>query len=247
MSAASEGVWWVAATEGLRGPLTQGEIFDSVRLGSVQQNTLLRSGGDGDWVTAGVAFPGAFGSAGPNNFGGSPPIFSSPAAPITQPPAALGAPVDVGVSVLLSCVTFSIWWNIWVYQRLTWSAETSGRPMGNRVTYFWLNIGLLGGGLFLSLLSGGLLLLLAIPALIASVVFWCLLVNEFGKDQELTLARSSMALPASPAMLIALLAVGNGLGFTIILLPVAIVVLVFFYLYFFRNHNAVAAALNASS
>lgn len=56
----AETAWWAAVTDGLKGPFTQGEIFDSIRAGSIQARTLLRQGEHGDFVPASTSFPAAF-------------------------------------------------------------------------------------------------------------------------------------------------------------------------------------------
>ena len=63
-SLADDATWWIAATEGLQGPLTQGEVFDSIRLGTTKEGTLIRSGADGPFATAGELFPAGFTAAG---------------------------------------------------------------------------------------------------------------------------------------------------------------------------------------
>ena len=57
---ASENAWWVAETEGLRGPLTQGEVFDAIRIGAVREGTLVRAGTQGSLAAAGEVFPAGF-------------------------------------------------------------------------------------------------------------------------------------------------------------------------------------------
>jgi len=57
---ASENAWWIAETEGLRGPLTQGEVFDAIRIGAVREGTLVRAGTQGSFATAGEVFPAGF-------------------------------------------------------------------------------------------------------------------------------------------------------------------------------------------
>lgn len=57
--------WWVAITEGVEGPLSRADVFEAVRMGRVQPNTLVRRGTDGAWGQAVDVFPGAFGTQGP--------------------------------------------------------------------------------------------------------------------------------------------------------------------------------------
>jgi len=236
--------WWFAATEGLNGPHTQGEIFEAVRMGRVRSQTLVRLGEQGEWVPAAQAFPAAFPSS------PTPPIGAGATPPrATAVPGSVGdltARVDVGVAVFLSVITIGIYWDIWLYKRLFWYAQESGRPLGNRINYFWLFIGFLAAGLFLGLLSVGFFLffLLIVGAVIASAVFSSLLINEIGKDQATITQRAAIRpMSASPATLVTLWVVGNAVGLTVVLLPVGIVLLVFFYIYFFRNHNAVIDSL----
>ena len=234
--------WWIAATEGLRGPLTQGEVFEAVRAGRVREGTLIRLGEAGDWITAIAAFPAAFASAGPV---WSPPR-PTPSSPATSSGTIndLNGKVDVGIAVLLSMITLGIYWDVWIYKRLAWYAERSGRPMGNRVTYFWLFIGFVAGSSFLSLVTFGALLILVIPLAIASVVFSALLISDIGKDQQAIIQNGGIAsLAATPTVLVVLWAVSNGIAWTVILIPISIVMLVFFFMYFFKNHNAVIESI----
>jgi len=108
------------------------------------------------------------------------------------------------------------------------------------VTYFWVLVGLVIG----SALMAFVFPLLWIPGYIAATVFGSLLTYELAKDQEATISRMNPVSgpPASPTTLVVLYAVGNGVGITIVLLPVTIVILVIFYVLFFRNHNAMVDA-----
>jgi len=152
----------------------------------------------------------------------------------------LASRVDVGLSTFLTLITLGIWFFFWLYPRLSWYSRTSGRPVGNRITFFWVLVGLFAGGVLSSLAFP----LLAFPVLIAGVVFGSLLTNELAKDQEATVRRLNpvSALPATPTTLVVLYVVGNGIGITIFLLPVSLVLLIFFYVLFFRNHNAMVDA-----
>jgi hypothetical protein len=234
--------WWFAATDGLHGPFSQGEIFEAIRMGRVQQGTLIRQGEQGDWAAAISVFRVAFPSSGSE-------WAPNPAQQVTNSGSSgsindLNGKVDVGITVLLSVITLGIYWDIWIYKRLGWYSEMSGRPMGNRVNYFWLFIGLIAGATALSLLTGGVFLILAVPLAIASVVFASLLISDLGKDQEVIALRTPTSkLPASMATLVILWAVGNGIGFTIILFPVGVVMIIFFFIYFFRNHNTIIDSL----
>lgn len=221
-------LWWVAYSGGVEGPFTQGQLFDAVRMGRLLPGTLVRQG-EGAWVPASDALPGAFSNQ-----------VVAPARPVRTD---LGQSVDVGVSVLLSLITFGIWWFIWVYPRLTWYAERAGRPVGNRLTYFWILVAAFGA----SIVLGFLTIVLAIPAAIVVAVFGSLLLYELSVDQRSIAAmRGVVAMPATASTVVTLYAVAQGISITIVLIPVSIVLLVFSYLYFFRNHNAAVAAMGSS-
>lgn len=238
-----ERIWWIAATEGVRGPLTQGEVFEEIRLGRVLANTLIRSDRAEEWVGASIRFPSAFAASEPA-LSAAPPVYAGSS--VTSGSINdLGGKADVGIAVLLSIITVGIYWDIWIYKRLAWYSANSGRPIGNRVTYFWLFIGLLGGAVFLSLVSIGALSLLLIPLVVASIVFSGLLISDIGKDQQAIVQQSAgPGLAVTPTTLVVLWTVGNAISYTIVLLPVGIVMLVFFFIYFFRNHNAAIDAVS---
>lgn len=248
----SSTAWWVYRTAGVQGPYPREQLARDFASGVLSGSTLVCEGSSGQWVTAQVAFgaspvpppppPGATVPSPP-----APPTapgFASPGPGYAAAPKDLSAPVDIGLSVFLSVITFGIWWLVWVYSRLAWYAQQAGRPMGNRVTYFWLYVGLNIGG-FVSVL---IFPLLWIPIYAAVAVFGSLLAYELAKDQQAIVDRSGgmVPLPATPTTLVVLFAVGTGVGVTIVLLPVTVVLLVFYYLFYFRNHNAVAQVLTSS-
>lgn len=237
----SASAWWIYSAAGVQGPYPREQLARDVASGVLSGSTLVCEGSGGAWISAQEAF-GAAPVPPPPPPGMAPP---APPAPPGAPtpgyavvPKDLGAPVDIGLSVFLSVITFGIWWLVWVYGRLAWYAQQAGRPMGNRVTYFWLFVGLNIGGVVSVLVFP----LLWIPIYAAVAVFGSLLAFDLAKDQEAIISRSGgrVALPANPATLVTLFAVGTGVGVTIVLLPVTVVLLVFYYLYYFRNHNAVA-------
>lgn len=226
MSESGGASWWVFNGSTVEGPFTVDDMLSAVRVGRLQAGTQVCQGAQGPWVTASVAFPSAF----------------TPTSLL--PTRNLGAPVDVGMSVFLSLITVGIWWLVWIYPRLTWYSQQSGRPPGNRLTYFWLVVGL-GAASVVSFL---IFPLLWFPLYIASVVFGCLLTVDIVRDQEAIATRNGWgpSLPGTVTTLVALYALAGGLGLTVILLPIAIVVLVFYFLFFFRNHNVVAGLLEPS-
>ncbi len=234
--------WWIYSSAAVEGPFTVDEMLEAIRLGRVQTGTQVCQGSQGPWVDAGVAFPSAFAPAPPQP--PTPPVASGYPTPAPLPSRSLGAPVDVGMSVFLSLITAGIWWLVWVYPRLTWYSQQSGRPMGARLTYFWLVVGL-GAASVVSFL---IFPLLWFPLYIASVVFGCLLTVDLVRDQEAIALRNGWgpALPGSVTTLVVLSSVAGGMGLTVILLPIAIGVLVFYFLYFFRNHNVIAGLLEPS-
>lgn len=226
MSESGGASWWVFNGSTVEGPFTVDDMLSAVRVGRLQATTQVCQGAQGPWVAAGVAFPSAF----------------TPTSLL--PTRNLGAPVDVGMSVFLSLITVGIWWLVWIYPRLTWYSQQSGRPPGNRLTYFWLVVGL-GAASVVSFL---IFPLLWFPLYIASVVFGCLLTVDIVRDQEAValLLGWGPTLPGTVTTLVVLYALAGGLGLTVILLPIAIVVLVFYFLFFFRNHNVVAGLLEPS-
>lgn len=226
MSESRETSWWISTGSTVEGPFTVDDMLSAIRAGRLQAGTQVCQGAQGPWVTASVAFPSAF----------------TPTSPL--PARNLGAPVDVGMSVFLSLITAGIWWMVWIYPRLTWYSLQSGRPMANRLTYFWLVVGLGAAGV----VSFLILPLLWFPLFIATVVFGCLLTVDIVRDQEAIATRNGggPSLPGTVTTLVALYALAGGLGLTVILLPIAIVVLVFYFLFFFRNHNVVAGLLEPS-
>jgi hypothetical protein len=143
--------------------------------------------------------------------------------------------------VFLTIITLGIWFVVWLYPRLAWYAQQSERPMGNRVTYYWLLIGFTVASIFIGLFT----FLLWFPLFIAAIVFGSLLTYELVKDQEaiVTSRGALIGLAATPTTLVTLYAVGNGLGVTILLLPATIILLIIFYFLFFKNHNASVAAV----
>ena len=237
--------WWFAATEGLNGPHTQGEIFEAVRMGRVRSQTLLRLGEQGEWVPAAQAFPAAFPSQ-DSTMGAISPQLPENRSAATQPNASsatrnLNSPVDVGVSVLLTLITLGIWFFFWLYPRLTWYAQESGRSLGNRVAYFWLLVGLSIGSVVFGLVT----FVFAFLLIIAALVFGALLTHLLVVDQ-VTIVESSPSEPAkivSPSTMVVLYVVAGVLSLTVVLIPIGIVVYVFFYMYLFRNHNAVIESL----
>lgn len=245
MSDSTTPVWWVDGVSGPEGPFTPDQLMNRVRGGQLRGDSLVCQGQGSPWVRADTAFPSAFAPAPP------PPGYEPPVAPTppstappqyayVSPPPNLATRVDVGLSTFLTLITLGIWFFFWLYPRLTWYSRTSGRPMGNRVTYFWVLVGLVAGGVIFSFVFP----LLGIPVFIAGVVFGSLLTHELAKDQEATVKRVNPVSgpPATPTTLVVLYAVGNGIGITIVLLPVTVVILVFFYVFFFRNHNAMVDA-----
>lgn len=219
-----EARWWIAYPAGVEGPFTQGQLFEAARLGRLLPVTLVCEGQAGTWTPASVAMPGAFGV-----------VAARPQAPVAPTPSAdLGQRVDVGVSVVLAIITLGIWWLVWIYPRLGWYAERAGRPIGNRVVYFWIVVGSYGGAFVLGLLT----FVLGIIAGIVAVVFASLLVYELSVDQRtLASTRGVTAMAAAPSTVVTLYAVGQGISLTLVLIPVSIVLSVLSFLYFFRNHN----------
>ena len=227
MSDETERIWWINAPGGVDGPFTQGEIFEAARTGRVQTDTLICQGQNGQWLAASISFPAAFGA-----------MTNAPTMPPRQD---LNRQEGVGLSVFLTLITFGIWFVVWLYPRLTWYAQQSGRPMGNRVTYYWLLIGFNIGAIVLGLFT----LLLWFPLFIGAVVFGSLLTYDLVKDQQqiVSTRSTSIGLAATPTTLVVLYAVGNGIGVTIVLLPATLVLLIIFYWLFFKNHNAAVAAV----
>lgn len=243
MTSSGDASWWIYNGSTVEGPFTADDMLSAVQIGRVQVGTQVCQGAQGPWVSASVAFPSAFAPAPPPP--PTPPSTGGYLVPAPLPPTRnLGAPVDVGMSVFLSLITAGIWWMVWVYPRLAWYSQQSGRPMANRLTYFWLFVGLGAAGVVSFLIFP----LLWFPLYIASVVFGCLLTVDIVRDQEAIAARSGWgpSLPGTVTTLVVLYALAGGLGLTVILLPIAIVVLVFYFLFFFRNHNVVAGLLEPS-
>lgn len=143
--------------------------------------------------------------------------------------------VDVGVNVLLAMVTLGIWGLVWVYQRLATYSQLSGRPLGNRINYFWLNVGLLIGTIIFSWAFFPLAFLTAI----AAVVFGSLLTLEVVRDQEAILRASSQSAPlaAQPTAMVTIYVVANVLALTVLLFLPALVLAALYYYFLFRNHN----------
>ena len=245
MSDSTTPVWWISSPAGMDGPLTDTQLLERVRDGGVRADTLVCQGQGSPWVRADTAFAAAFAPAPPPP-GYTPPVpptppsAASPQYAYVSPPPNLATRVDVGLSTFLTLITLGIWFFFWLYPRLSWYSRTSGRPMGNRVTYFWVLVGLTIG----SALMAFAFPLLWIPGYIAATVFGSLLIYELAKDQEATIKRLNPVTgpPATPTTLVVLYAVGNGVGITIVLLPVTIIILIFFYVFFFRNHNAMVDA-----
>lgn len=243
MTSTDERSWWTFTVSGMEGPFTAGEVLEAIRSGHVQAETLVCLGSEGAWVTAESVFPDAFTSAPPPTPPAAPYPPTAPQPPSTpQAGPNLGARVEVGMSVLLSMITLLIWWILWLHPRLAWYAQQAGRPFGNRVTYFWLFVGLGIGGLA----SGLILPLLGFPLVIAAVVFGCLLTVEVVRDQTAIAERWgwSSPMPGSVTTLVMLSSIAGGAALTIVLLPVTVVLLVLYFLLFFRNHNLVAGLLD---
>jgi hypothetical protein len=231
----TEDLWWINTPAGSAGPFTQGEIFEAVRNGRVVQETLICQGNNGQWLAASIHFPAAFGPV--------PPITNTSIWTSTNqtPRPDLARQEGVGLSVFLALITLGIWFVIWLYPRLTWYSQVSGRPMGNRVTYYWLLIGFTIASFVIGLFT----FLLWFPLFIAAIVFGSMLTYELVKDQQqiLTARSAALGLAATPATLVVLYAVGNGIGITIILLPATLILLIVYYWLFFKNHNAAVAAV----
>lgn len=244
MTEAEERSWWVYTPAGVQGPYTEAEVRAAIGSGSVIASSQVCFGSQGAWVTAASAFPTAFATDTPPP---PPPPPTPPPMPGTYAPAPvqnLGARVDVGVSVLLSLVTFEIWWLIWLYPRLAWYSRQSGRPLGNRVTYFWLFVGLTIGAVASALIFP----FLWFPLYIAAVVFGCLLTVEVVRDQTAIAARLgwSGSMPGTVTTLVLLNAFAGAAALTLVLFPIAILLLVFYFLFFFRNHNIAAGLIEQS-
>lgn len=241
MTDSDDRAWWVYTSAGVEGPFTSTDMLEAINAGRVMATSQVCFGSQGAWVTAASAFPAAFPAVAP-----PPPPLSSPLSPpppptavyAPAPPPNLGARVDVGMSVFLSLITFEIWWLIWLYPRLAWYSAQSGRPIGNRVTYFWLFVGLSIGGLVSVLIVP----LLWFPIYIAAVVFGCLLTVEVVRDQTAIATRLGWggSMPGTVTTLVVLNAIAGAAALTIVLLPLTIVLLVFYFLFFFRNHNLIA-------
>lgn len=223
--------WWISTEGGTQGPFTQGEVFEAARTGRIQPGTLLREETSEQWLAASISFPAAFG----------PVVVTETETWTSAPRADLARPENVGLAVFLTIITLGIWFVVWLYPRLTWYAQQSGRPMGNRVTYYWLLIGFTVASIFIGLFT----FLLWFPLFIAAIVFGSLLTYDLVKDQEaiVTSRGALIGLAATPTTLVTLYAVGNGLGVTILLLPATIISLIVFYFLFFKNHNAAVAAV----
>jgi hypothetical protein len=223
--------WWISTESGAQGPFTQSEIFEAARTGRIQTGTLLREEISEQWLAASISFPAAFG----------PVVVTETETWTSTPRADLAQPENVGLAVFLTIITLGIWFVVWLYPRLTWYAQQSGRPMGSRVTYYWLLIGFAVASIFIGLFT----FLLWFPLFIAAIVFGSLLTYDLVKDQEVivTSRGALIGLAATPTTLVTLYAVGNGLGITILLLPATLVLLIVFYYLFFKNHNAAIAAL----
>lgn len=155
------------------------------------------------------------------------------------PPKSLDSPAQVGMFTFLSMITLGIWWLVWLHPRLGWYAEQSGRPVGNRVRYFWIFVGLSALSAIAALVGPLPTLLLAI----AAAVMGCLLVRDVARDQVQILAERGHGSATKPATLVALFAVASVSAPTLLLLPVALVVGVVFYVLWFRNHNAAVDTL----
>lgn len=235
MSETTENSWWINAPGGVQGPFTQGEIFEAVRNGRVVHETLVCQAQDGQWLAASIHFPAAFGSA--------PTIITTEAFSFTtqSPRPDLVQQERVGLSVFLTLITLGIWFVVWLYPRLTWYSQESGRPMGNRVTYYWLLIGFSISSLVLGLFT----FLLLFPLFTAAIVFGSLLTYLLVKDQEqIVSSRGAVfGLAATPTTLVVLYAIGNAMGLTVILLPATLVLIIIYYWLFFKNHNAAVAAV----
>ena len=228
MSNESERIWWINMPSGVDGPFTRDEVFEATRTGRIQAETLICQGQNGQWIAAGVTFPTAFGTI-------------SEALIAQTPRSDLNRQESVGLSVFLALITLGIWFVVWLYPRLTWYAQQSGRPMGNRVTYYWLLIGFTVGAIVLGLFT----FFFWFPLFIAAVVFGSLLTYDLAKDQKtiVTSRNALIGLAATPTTLVVLYAVGNGIGVTIFLLPVTLILVIIFYWLFFKNHNAAVAAV----
>jgi hypothetical protein len=237
MSDDGERNWWINTPTGVEGPFTREEILEAGRSGRLKGETLICQGQAGQWLAASITVPEAF-TESPTNVDAQIWASSSNAAPAR---ADLARQESVGLSVFLTFITLGIWFVVWLYPRLTWYAQQSGRPMGNRVTYYWLLIGFTVGSFVLGLVT----LLLWFPLFIGAIVFGSLLTYDLVKDQQIIVSTrgAGAGLAATPTTLVVLYAVGNGIGITLVLLPATLVLLIIFYWLFFKNHNAAVASV----
>lgn len=260
MTEADDRVWWLHTGNEVHGPYTAADLAQRASDQSLTADTLVCQGHEGAWVTAVTAFPALFPPPAPGATPPPPPPPTAPPATPQQPPPTASAagtpaqpysppvkdpaePVDVGLSTFLSFITAGIWWLIWLYPRLDWSARVAGRPIGNRVTYFWIYVGTVSGAVLFSIVFLPLWFLAAIGA----AVIGSLLAYELGKDQETVIRTRSPGTPppATATTQVVLFATASGTAVTIVLLPVSLILAVFYTVFFFRNHNAVSALVTA--
>lgn len=253
--AGNDRVWWTAETEGVMGPFTQGDVFDAVRLGRLKENTLIRRGETGEWTVLISMFPAAF-SAGLVQ---PPSAYAPPQAPTRSPDAAryLTGSVRIGSAVLLTIITLSIYWLVWIYRRLGWYQRISGNSSRLSITFFWVAIGLWIVSFVLLVIETftglAILLLTEFAVGLVSALFLALVIRNVANDQQAVVtAGVGFRLPMSPQLLVSIYVVASVIGYGslllpeiygLVLLPLSLIGSTVFLIYFFRNHNAVIAVL----
>lgn len=170
-----------------------------------------------------------------------------PVAQPARPPSSglLGrGTVDPGTLTLLSIVTLSIYWFVWVYSPMQDYRRFSGRQSPNIVQLFWATVICAGVVAVMALVFP----LLALIAAIALVAIDAVLFNEILKDRDLAIAQAG-APPAegSRALLVTLIVVANVLSLTVCGLIIAIPIMIYVFLIFFRGHNTFVQAVGEES
>lgn len=148
--------------------------------------------------------------------------------------------VDPGTLTLLSIVTLSIYWFIWVYGPMQDYRRFSGRQSPNIVQLFWATVICAGVVMVMALVFP----LLALIAAIALVAIDAVLFNEILKDRDLAIAQAgSPPAEGSRALLVTLIVVANVLSLTVCGLIIAIPIMIYVFLIFFRGHNTFVQAV----
>ena len=247
-------IWWAAETQGPSGPFTQGEVFDAIRFGRLKAETLVRKGSNGEWSPLISVFPAAFSSTSVQAT--MPDASPSEGFNVPSRFGKVNRKVNVFSAVILSVITLSIYWFVWLYRRLGWYAHMSGHPLGKKVAYFWIAVGLIAASFLLVFLvffvyvPDAILLVSALT--LGSVVFLGALIGAVGRDQKTIVEDAGYsALPISPGIVVALYVVPSLLSlvlgflpdiYSLLVFPIVLIAGVFFLIFFFQNHNAVIAA-----